>query len=75
MSPEAKLGGILGIIEDGDIIKINIAKGIFNLLVEDDALAKRIPAIFDDKPSGIGRELFKSFRTSVSPVEKGASIF
>ena len=75
VSPEAKLGGILGIIEDGDIIKINIAKGIFNLLVEDDALAKRIPVIFDDKPSGIGRELFKSFRTSVSSVEKGASIF
>lgn len=75
ITPEAKLGGTLAIIQDGDIIKIDIINGLFNLLVEDDLLVKRIPMIFDDQPSGIGRELFKSFRTSVSSVETGASIF
>ena len=75
ITPEAKLGGALAIIQDGDIIKIDIINGVFNLLVEDDLLAKRIPMVFDDQPSGIGRELFKSFRTSVSSVETGASIF
>jgi phosphogluconate dehydratase len=75
ITPEAKLGGALAIIQDGDIIKIDIINGVFNLLVEDDLLVKRIPMVFDDHPSGIGRELFKSFRTSVSSVETGASIF
>ena len=75
ITPEAKLGGALAIIQDGDIIKIDITNGLFNLLVEDDLLVKRIPMVFDDQPSGIGRELFKSFRTSVSSVETGASIF
>ena len=75
ITPEAKLGGTLAIIQDGDIIKIDIINGLFNLLVEDDLLVKRIPMVFDDQPSGIGRELFKSFRTSVSSVETGASIF
>jgi phosphogluconate dehydratase len=75
ITPEAKLGGALAIIQDGDIIKIDIINGVFNLLVEDDLLVKRIPMVFDDQPSGIGRELFKSFRTSVSSVETGASIF
>lgn len=75
ITPEAKLGGTLAIIQDGDIIKIDIINGVFNLLVEDDLLVKRIPMVFDDQPSGIGRELFKSFRTSVSSVETGASIF
>ena len=75
ITPEAKLGGTLAIIQDGDIIKIDIINGLFNLVVEDDLLAKRIPMVFDDQPSGIGRELFKSFRTSVSSVETGASIF
>lgn len=75
ITPEAKLGGTLAIIQDGDIIKIDIINGLFNLLVEDDLLAKRIPMVFVDQPSGIGRELFKSFRTSVSSVETGASIF
>jgi len=75
ITPEAKLGGTLAIIQDGDIIKIDITNGLFNLLVEDDLLVKRIPMVFDDQPSGIGRELFKSFRTSVSSVETGASIF
>lgn len=75
ITPEAKLGGTLAIIQDGDIIKIDIINGVFNLLVEDDLLVKRTPMVFDDQPSGIGRELFKSFRTSVSSVETGASIF
>ena len=75
ITPEAKLGGTLAIIQDGDIIKIDIINGLFNLLVEDDLLVKRIPMVFNDQPSGIGRELFKSFRTSVSSVETGASIF
>ena len=75
ITPEAKLGGALAIIQDGDIIKIDIINGVFNLLVEDDLLVKRTPMVFDDQPSGIGRELFKSFRTSVSSVETGASIF
>ncbi len=75
VTPEAKLGGLLALIEDGDIGKIDITNGVFNLMVEESILNKRTPAKFDDQSSGVGRELFKSFRDSVGSVETGASIF
>ena len=75
VTPEAKLGGLLALIEDGDIGKIDITNGVFNLMVEEDILNKRTPAKFNDQAIGVGRELFKSFRNSVGSVETGASIF
>ena len=39
--PEAVDGGIIGLIEDGDKIKINIKERTINLLVDDETLKKR----------------------------------
>ena len=41
VSPEAAAGGAIGLLENGDKIKIDIPKRAINLLVDDDVLAKR----------------------------------
>jgi len=40
-SPEAASGGLIGLVEDGDIIDINIPERSMNLVVADDVLAAR----------------------------------
>ncbi|MFT5879676.1 MAG: dihydroxy-acid dehydratase [Moritella sp.] len=40
-SPEAASGGIIGLVEQGDIIDINIPERSMGLLVDDDVLAQR----------------------------------
>lgn len=41
VSPEAYDGGVIALIEDGDIIEMDIAGGYVNLLVSDEELAER----------------------------------
>ena len=41
ISPEAADGGPLAFVEEGDIISIDIEKGILDLLVEEEVLAER----------------------------------
>ncbi len=41
VSPEAYEGGPIGLVNEGDMIEVDIKKGILNLLVEDKVLDKR----------------------------------
>jgi len=41
ISPEAYDGGMIGLVENGDLIEIDIEKGSINLLVDDKILGKR----------------------------------
>jgi dihydroxy-acid dehydratase len=41
ISPEAAVGGLIGLIEEGDIIEINIPEKSINLLVSDEEIARR----------------------------------
>ena len=41
ISPEAAAGGLIGVVEDGDEIEINIPERSINLLVSDDVINKR----------------------------------
>ncbi len=41
MSPEAAAGGLIGLVEDGDIIEIDIPARLLQLAVGDDVLAQR----------------------------------
>jgi len=45
ISPEAAEGGLIGLIQDGDIIEIDINKRILNLAVNDTELTKRRDAM------------------------------
>ena len=41
ISPEAQVGGLLGIVAEGDLIEINLESETLNLLVDDQELARR----------------------------------
>ena len=41
VSPEAMEGGLIGIIQDGDIIEIDVHKGVLNLALSENEINKR----------------------------------
>lgn len=73
VTPEARHGGLLGYIEDGDIITVNAITGELNVAGD---VASREPASIDlsELHIGTGRELFSVFRHQVSSAETGATI-
>ncbi|OON61093.1 phosphogluconate dehydratase [Massilia sp. KIM] len=77
VSPEILAGGPLGLVRDGDIIRVCAAKGELNALVADDVWAARSMATADLSKShiGMGRELFAVFRATISAAEEGAATF
>jgi phosphogluconate dehydratase len=77
VTPEAAAGGALGKVRDGDLIRIDAHTGELSLVAETTEWLERPQVTFDLTGShyGVGRELFSSFRNSVSTADRGASIF
>ncbi|MEX6507031.1 phosphogluconate dehydratase [Jiella sp. M17.18] len=77
VTPEAKAGGPIALVEDGDMIRVDGEMGTLQLLVEPAKLATRTPATPDlsGNDFGMGRELFATFRASVGTADNGASVF
>ncbi|MFT5643309.1 MAG: phosphogluconate dehydratase [Janthinobacterium sp.] len=77
VSPEILAGGPLGLVRDGDIIRLDAAKGELNALVAPEVWAARAQTRIDSSASqiGMGRELFAMLRASVSQAEEGATTF
>ncbi|TWI62102.1 6-phosphogluconate dehydratase [Pseudoduganella lurida] len=77
VSPEVLAGGPLGLVRDGDIIRVDAATGTLEAKVDAAEWAGRTPAEADLSPShvGMGRELFAMFRNNVSKAEEGAATF
>jgi phosphogluconate dehydratase len=77
VSPEILAGGPLGLVRDGDIIRVDATAGSLEALVPADVWASRKMATADLTKShiGMGRELFDVFRKSVSAAEEGAAHF
>ena len=77
VSPEILAGGPLGLVRDGDIIRVDATQGTLDALVPADVWASRKMATADLSSShiGMGRELFDMFRKSVSAAEEGAAHF
>jgi len=75
--PEAKDGGVISKIMDGDMITLDCDNGILNVNISDEELEQREIIVPDlsSNISGVGRELFSSFRRVVSSAEEGATIF
>ena len=72
-TPEASEGGFIGRIQDGDRVTLDAEAGTLKV---DADLASRPPWQADaSAATGMGRELFASFRQNVSAAEAGASIF
>lgn len=77
VSPEALAGGLLGRVQDGDIIRLDPEAGVLTTVGVD--LDARAPARRSDAHAtgsawGYGRELFGAFRHVVSTAEEGASV-
>ncbi|MFU8863597.1 MAG: phosphogluconate dehydratase [Rhodobacterales bacterium] len=74
ISPEAAAGGPLARLRDGDVIRLDAVAGTIEALVPD--LDSRAPATPDlsGNGSGVGRELFASFRANVGPAATGAAV-
>lgn len=77
LSPEAKSGGLIAKIQNGDMVKIDCINGKLELMVDSGELNKRDIQIPDLKKNchGMGRELFSIMRNSVNGAEQGACTF
>ncbi|KQT69802.1 MULTISPECIES: phosphogluconate dehydratase [unclassified Aureimonas] len=77
VTPEAKAGGIIGRIREGDMIRLDAEKGTLEILVGEAELAGRpnVEADLSANEFGLGRELFATFRAAVGPADQGASVF
>lgn len=76
LTPEASEGGLIGKIQDGDIIRLNAITGELNVLIDDNELKQRPQAVYDAEvvEYGMGRELFSIFRNNVSDAATGACV-
>ncbi|WP_267432434.1 phosphogluconate dehydratase [Sphingomonas sp. GM_Shp_1] len=73
LSPEAIGGGAIGLIRDGDIVRLDAVEGTLNALVDPAEWAARQLAETPAPVQGMGRELFALFRQAADEAEKGAS--
>lgn len=71
VSPEAASGGMIALVEDGDIIRIDIPNGTIHLDVADDVLAKRKENVVILPPK-IQTGYLKRYARMVSSASKGA---
>ena len=72
-SPEALLGGAIGRLRDGDLVRVDAVAGTLDALVDAAEWNARQPAAAPAAASGMGRELFGMFRGLADEAEKGAS--
>lgn len=77
VSPEVLAGGALGLVRNGDIIRLDAESGVLEALVPADEWAARTQATADLSANhvGMGRELFGMFRAAVSAAEQGATTY
>ncbi|UIJ43596.1 phosphogluconate dehydratase [Sphingomonas cannabina] len=73
VSPEAKGGGPIAKLRDGDIVRLDSEAGVLTALVDEAEWAARPLAEPPAPALGTGRELFALMRRGVSTAEEGAS--
>jgi len=74
VTPESHCGGPIGLVRDGDILRVDARHGVLEALVPPDVWQARtqISAGPRGHDHGSGRELFSSFRTMATDAESGA---
>ncbi|MBL4647138.1 MAG: phosphogluconate dehydratase [Hyphomicrobiales bacterium] len=75
MTPEAKKGGAIAKIREGDIIRLDADAGTVEVLVDAAEFAARdnVEADLSGNDFGMGRELFATFRAMADSADNGAS--
>jgi len=74
--PEAAADGVIGRLEDGDMVTIDAEAGRLDSAIDPESLNAREARPLDlaANQAGIGRELFGAMRAGASDAESGASI-
>src|SRR5688572_25627377 len=77
VSPEAACGGDIGLLRDGDVVRVDARNGKLEVLVAADEWKLREHASADLSSShvGMGRELFAVFRNAAATADLGGGIF
>jgi phosphogluconate dehydratase len=77
MTPEARDGGAIAKIRDGDLIRLDANEGTLTFIGDEKEFFSRTPATEDLRREhyGMGRELFAGFRALVGTADRGASVF
>ena len=73
VSPEAALGGVIALVEDGDLISIDIPNGAITLLVDESTLSKRRQN-WVCPPSKVKGGYLERYAEQVGLVSEGASV-
>jgi phosphogluconate dehydratase len=75
-TPEAKDGGAIAKIRDGDIIRLDAIHGKIDVLVDAKEFDARLPVEADlsGNEFGMGRELFAVFRQNAGAADQGGSV-
>ena len=55
VTPEASKGGVIGRVQDGDLVAINVATGELSVMADEDVLAAREQAKAPASPSTVGK--------------------
>ncbi|MEM8547833.1 MAG: phosphogluconate dehydratase [Pseudomonadota bacterium] len=73
VSPEAVDGGMIGRIQDGDIVRIDGEAGVLSVAVDAATLAAREPTLtpVTESRMNMGRELFAGMRAAATTAEAG----
>lgn len=71
VSPEAALGGPLGLIEEGDIIEIDVEKRTMNVMLSREELARRKASFRWEFPAEKYPRFLRLFVRNVGPMAKG----
>jgi len=76
VTPEAKDGGAIAKIRDGDIVRLDAVHGKIDVLVDAAEFAARLPVEADlsGNEFGMGREMFAIFRQNAGTADQGGSV-
>ncbi len=76
VTPEGLAGGPIAKLREGDVVRLDAEEGTLEALVQPAEWAKREIAQADlsKHQHGMGRELFRGFRETVSSAEDGATV-
>lgn len=72
ISPEAKKGGLLAYLNDGDVIRVDATTGELSVALNEDEVRQREPVQPPEQPYTIGRGLFEQMRNVVGDSTLGA---
>ncbi|MBF9047281.1 phosphogluconate dehydratase [Rhodobacterales bacterium LSUCC0031] len=74
VAPEALDGGLIGKLQDGDLIRVDAVQGVLTVLTEGVADRASAQPDLSANSHGVGRELFEIFRANAGPATMGAAI-